>query len=236
MAHPRFREGRLSTGFIAEEFPSGFSGAEIDQSAENAMRALAVAFERANAERGAMISGRIAVRDAVVVPKAWTVREASGSTVIEIEDVDGGFEAIVGGETFRIIGDCGPTVRIFDGTVNGRPMPAQVDRQGLEYRVAWRGAARTLMVISARASELLDRMPAKAQSDLTKFLLSPMPGLLVSLAVEEGEAVKAGQELAVVEAMKMENVMRAERDVVVSAINAEPGDSLAVDQVIMEFE
>ncbi|MEO9959447.1 MAG: biotin/lipoyl-containing protein, partial [Nisaea sp.] len=125
---------------------------------------------------------------------------------------------------------------VFGGTVNGKPFPVQMERKGIDYITSIAGAQRRYTVISRKASELLDRMPKKEAADLSKFLLSPMPGLLVSLAVGEGDAVKAGQELAVVEAMKMENVLRAEKDGTVAKIHAAAGGSLTVDQQIIEFE
>jgi propionyl-CoA carboxylase alpha chain len=150
--------------------------------------------------------------------------------------VDGGYDVSLGEVSVQVRGDCGPTVKLFDGLVDGKPTAIQIERDGGGYRAIHGGAERLLRVIPARVSELLDLMPVKQAPDMSKYLLSPMPGLLVSVAVAEGDAVKAGQELAVVEAMKMENVMRATRDGTVSKIHATAGSSLAVDQPIIEFE
>jgi len=122
------------------------------------------------------------------------------------------------------------------GTVNGAPFSAQIERLMLAYRVTHLGAQTEVRVLSPRAAELNALMPFKAPPDLSKFLLSPMPGLLVDVAVKPGQAVRAGEKLAVIEAMKMENVLIAMRDGVVAQVRAQQGESLAVDQVIMEFE
>ena len=241
MAHPRFREGRLSTGFIAEEFPSGFDGAALSDEAVNATRATAVAFEWAATERAACISGQVALARRAEAgkqsdPSAFVIRDGEVRVSASVTTVDGGYDVLLDGTPHPVRGDCGPTVTVFDGNVAGRPVAIQIERDGTGYRVGHGGADRRIQVVSARVSEYLDLMPVKQAPDMSRFLLSPMPGLLVSVAVSAGEAVKAGQELAIVEAMKMENVMRAERDGVVSKVHAAAGASLAVDQAIIEFE
>ncbi|MGH6960299.1 MAG: biotin/lipoyl-containing protein, partial [Dongiaceae bacterium] len=125
---------------------------------------------------------------------------------------------------------------IYQGTVNGRAVSVQVERHGVGYRLSHDGVQVDLQVLTPRAAKLAALMPVKRAPDMSKFLLSPMPGLLVSLAVAAGQEVKAGQELCVVEAMKMENLLLAERDGRVAALRANPGDSLSVDQAILEFE
>jgi propionyl-CoA carboxylase alpha chain len=132
--------------------------------------------------------------------------------------------------------DWRPGAPLFQGRIDGRAVTVQVDRRGPSYRLTHGGAEVEALVVRPRVAELAARMPAKASPDLSRLLLSPMPGLLVRLAVEEGQEVKTGEELAVVEAMKMENVLRAERDGVVATVHARPGASLAVDQAILEFE
>jgi propionyl-CoA carboxylase alpha chain len=128
-----------------------------------------------------------------------------------------------------------PGQALLRATVDGAPMTWQVERDGIGWRLTRGGATIAMRVLTPRAAELAALMPVKQPPDLSRFLLSPMPGLLVALAVGEGQEVKAGEELAVVEAMKMENVLRAERDGRVAKVRAQPGDSLAVDQVILEF-
>jgi propionyl-CoA carboxylase alpha chain len=121
------------------------------------------------------------------------------------------------------------------GDVGGKPFCAQIERVGLKYRVTHNGTALEALVMSPRAAELNALMPLKAPPDLSKFLLSPMPGLLVEVAVQPGQAVSAGERLAVIEAMKMENILVATQDCVVAAVRAAKGESLAVDQIIVEF-
>ncbi|MBO6559946.1 MAG: acetyl/propionyl/methylcrotonyl-CoA carboxylase subunit alpha [Nisaea sp.] len=236
MAHERFRDGRLTTNFIAEEYPDGFEGAPVSEEIENAMRAVAVAAECANAERNRMISGQTPVGDRKPIPSAWKVRHDDAAEDAEAAFVDGGYDVTIGGTKYEVRGALRAGEPVFGGTVNGKPFPVQMERRGIDYHTSIAGAQRQFTVLSRKASDLLDRMPKKEAADLSKFLLSPMPGLLVSLAVSEGDPVKAGQELAVVEAMKMENVLRATKDGTVAKIHAAAGASLAVDQQIMEFE
>jgi propionyl-CoA carboxylase alpha chain len=125
---------------------------------------------------------------------------------------------------------------LFEGQIDGAPVTVQLDRKGVTWLVHRAGAAIEMRVVTRAAGELAALMPVKVPPDMSKYLLSPMPGLLVTVAVKEGQHVKAGEELAVVEAMKMENVLRAERDGTVAKIAAEAGQSLSVDQVILEFE
>ena len=238
MAHPRFREGRLSTGFIAEEFPSGFHGADLGPERVAAMRAVAVAFARARAGRDARIGGRIALPRRAAPDGAgngFVLRDGEARVRVAAEAAEGGCDLALDGVPVAVRGACDPSVGIFEGTVDGRALAVQVDWEGTGHRLRHGGAERFVRVLPERVSALLDLMPVKEAPDMSRFLLSPMPGLLVSVAVAEGDAVEAGQELAVVEAMKMENVMRAERDGVVAKIHAAPGDSLAVDQPIVEF-
>ena len=204
--HPRFREGRLSTGFIAEEFGDGFTGGQLTADRQRAAHA-----------------------EVVLRGPAATVSGQVGA-------IDGGYEVTIDGHVLTVIGACDPTVRIFTGTVDGAAMALEIERVGLAYEIAHNGVRAQFLALTPAAAAALDKMPVKEAADMSRFLLSPMPGLLTSVAVAVGEPVKAGQELAVIEAMKMENVMRAERDGVVAAIHAAAGDSLAVDQAILEFE
>lgn len=141
----------------------------------------------------------------------------------------------IGDENFVVITDWHPGKSVFVGNVNGRDISVEVDRLNTGYRLTHDGASEVVTVFTPREAELAALMPEKLPPDLSKYLLCPMPGLVVSIEVEEGQEVKAGQPLAVVEAMKMENILRAERDGVVTKVAAKPGDSLAVDEVILEF-
>ncbi|MDF1794347.1 MAG: acetyl/propionyl/methylcrotonyl-CoA carboxylase subunit alpha, partial [Thalassobaculaceae bacterium] len=236
IAMDRFRKGNITTNFIAEEFPDGFEGAAIGQYERGAMQALAVAFGRDDAERSLRISGQVANRGKSEIATLWTVREGRENTRVEIRPVEDGYDAVVAGQRYAVRGALDATIAVFDGNVNGEPFPVQIDRDGIYRELSFGGASMRVLVVPPRVADALDKMPAKEAADTSKLLVSPMPGLLVSLAVAEGDAVKAGQEICVVEAMKMENVLRAEKDGTVAKVHASAGASLAVDQTIVEFE
>ena len=150
---------------------------------------------------------------------------------IRFRDADGGK-----GEKLKVLTEWRPGNPLFTGTINGEPIAIKLRSTPQGYRLDWRGASVHAMVLSPRMAELYALMPVKEAPDTSKQLLCPMPGLVVFIDVAEGDIVEEGQPLATVEAMKMENVLRAERRAKVAALKAEPGDSLAVDAVIMEFE
>jgi propionyl-CoA carboxylase alpha chain len=232
---PRFIAGNLATSFIADEFPQGFTGTDITAEALAETVIAAAALQRITAEHAARIGGQLPGRRSLV-PEEWVVclderREAVRATresdAIAIEGPEG--------RRHRVATDWQPGQPLFRALIDNDPATYQVDRDGVGFRLTRGGATVAVKVLPPRAAELLAQIPVKPAPDLSRFLLSPMPGLLVSLAVGEGQEVKAGEELAVVEAMKMENVLRAERDGKVGRIRAKAGDSLAVDQVILEF-
>jgi propionyl-CoA carboxylase alpha chain len=152
-----------------------------------------------------------------------------------VRSVDGGTDVEIDGRTMTLRGDLSPGRLVFDGTVNGHPLAARIERDGIHYVLAHGGIDARALVLTPEAARYAAMMPVKAPADLSRYLLSPMPGLLVSLAVAAGQEVKAGETLAVIEAMKMENVLKAERDGSIKQLLAKPGDSLAVDQKILEF-
>jgi propionyl-CoA carboxylase alpha chain len=238
MAHPRFADGRLTTGFIAEEFPDGFSGRVLDGEVRTKLLAVAAAIHHRAAERNRRISGQIPAQRSATAAVAgrWVVRYDRTNAPAAVTTVDGGYEVAIEGKVHRIRTDWAIGDPLFDGTVDGSRMVVQVDAVGIGHRLFHSGAAMDVQVLTPRAADLSDLMPIKLPPDMSKFLLSPMPGLLVSLAVELGQEVHAGEPLAVVEAMKMENTLRAERSGRVTAIHAAPGDSLGVDQKIIEFD
>ncbi|MHB1219325.1 MAG: acetyl-CoA carboxylase biotin carboxylase subunit [Alphaproteobacteria bacterium] len=236
MADPKFQGGTFTTGFIAENYPGGFHGAALDKKDDARLLAVAAAVHRRAVERDAGISGQLRGHEAVPGTD-WVARFDGTDHALNVMPVDGGYE--VGGEgasMHRVESDWRPGQSLFRGKVDGHELVVQIDRAGAGYRLSQGGATRTVLVMTPRTAELAKHMPEKAAPDMSRFLLAPMPGLLVSVAVKTGQDVKAGEELAVVEAMKMENVLRAERDGKVKKIHAAPKDSLAVDQVILEFE
>ncbi|WP_299819892.1 acetyl/propionyl/methylcrotonyl-CoA carboxylase subunit alpha [uncultured Roseibium sp.] len=239
MNHPRWRSGKLSTSFIADEYPDGFFPSLPDEAAYSVLAAVALSMGALERERLDHLPGRLrphsgALREdwVVKVDKTYVpIRLAAGypGTPIELD------VAIGDGPVMTVESDWAPGDPLWSGTVGSRPVTVQVRTVTGGYRLDWQGSSVIAKVMTPRAAELDGLMPEKLPPDTSKLLLCPMPGLVVSIAVSEGQEVKAGEQLAVVEAMKMENVLRAERDCTVTAIKAAAGDSLAVDAVIMEF-
>jgi len=238
MANPRFRAGELSTNFIAEEFPDGFQGSEVSGENLDVLIAVAAILQQRRAGQEATISGQMdgALEFDPAKPADWVVMLGQQAHPRTVTPENGAYR-VTGGNSDLLIETGG---RIADLVVpcfiDSRPVTVQVDRRGPALRLSYAGADIEALVLTPLAAKLAQRMPVKEPPDLSRYLLSPMPGLLMTLAVEEGQLVKVGQELAVVEAMKMENVLRAERDWSVAKIQARPGESLAVDQAILEFE
>ncbi|MDA1089083.1 MAG: acetyl/propionyl/methylcrotonyl-CoA carboxylase subunit alpha [Proteobacteria bacterium] len=235
MGHPRFAEGRLSTDFIAEEYPDGFHAQDLMPDDPKLLICVAACVHRAYQERASMISGQIQGRQRVVADD-WVVLMHGGKYDVSVTLRDGGYDLSLKSGSVAIQSDWKIGEALFQGDIEGRRFCIQVERVGIAYRLTHAGAEADALVMNARTAELQALMPVKVAPDTSKFLLSPMPGLLVSLSVGPGQEVKFGEELAVVEAMKMENVLRAEQDGVVAAVRAKAGESLTVDQVILEFE
>jgi propionyl-CoA carboxylase alpha chain len=235
LRHPRFTAGRLTTGFIAEAFPEGFDRAGADPHDVGLLTAVAAVVHHRHREREAAIGGRLRA----VEPSSggeWVVMRPDASRQVTVAATAEGFAVIDGESSYELVSAWRVGEPLYQGTINGRSVTVQVESRGVGYRLAHGSAQIDFLVVSPRAAELAALMPVKRPPDLSKFLLSPMPGLLVSLAVQAGQEVKVGQEICVVEAMKMENLLRAERDGRVSVLHAKSGDSLAVDQPIVEFE
>jgi len=240
MQHPRWREGRLSTAFIAEEFPDGFKPLRPGEAEKAAFAAIAVAAELVRRNRLDSLDGRLRPHSGRM-KRDWVVKLDGEYLPVALGEWGSSSDpgpfsmSIAGGPTTKITSDWRPGEPVWRGTVNGLRVAVQIRPALNSVRLAWRGMSVLAQAMLPRTAELERLMPVKQAPDTSKLLLCPMPGLVVSLAVAVGQQVKAGETLAIVEAMKMENVLRAERDVTVSRINAKPGDSLAVDAVIMEF-
>jgi len=235
LAHPRFAEGRLSTDFIADEYPDGYIPARPEGDLKDRFLAVAAFVHTRIAERARQIGQfGIPAEPTGVVP--LTVWIGSDAAEIEVRFNGGAATIRFDGREIGISADWRIGDPLLAATIAGEAATFQVDRVGTGYRLTHGGAEALVRVLTRRASALNELMPEKAAPDLSKFLLSPMPGLLVSVAVEVGAAVRAGEELAVVEAMKMENILHAVSDGTVKEVRAAPGDSLAVDQTILEFE
>jgi propionyl-CoA carboxylase alpha chain len=235
MVHTRFMTGRISTNMIAEEYPHGFHAADVPHDDPALLIAVAAFLHRSYMDRAAKISGQMLGHERKV-KNDWVVLMGGQSHPVHIELVEGGYDVVYMGENYQVRSDWQFGQPLFKGTLNGTDICIQVERRGMHYRLFHWGSQADVMVMSPRVAELQALMPEKAPPDLSKFLLSPMPGLLTKLAVQVGQEVKAGEELAVIEAMKMENVLRADQDAKVARILATTGESLAVDQAIIEFE
>jgi propionyl-CoA carboxylase alpha chain len=233
--HQRFRDGRISTNFIAEEYPDGFTGAPLPEATERRMVAVAVVAHLLEQGRATSISGQVPHFRARM-GQDWQV--ASGEKSYDVNAVAGesGTDVTVDGEHLVIETDWRPGDARFRGRAGGRKIEMLIARSAEGYRLTFDGATLDFAVRSPRGAELAALMPIKEAPDMSKMLVCPMPGALIQLHVEEGEEVKAGQPLAVIEAMKMENTLRAEADGVIAKINNKPGDSLAVDEIILELE
>jgi len=235
MQHPRFRAGALTTGFIAEEYPEGFQGAPADE-ALLADLAIVAALAGSEKDRQAVAVGG-QLNGPVAAPEERVVRLAGAEHRVRFEAYEGGRLACVdGGPPHEVIGGWRPGEPLFKGSIDGRDRIVQIARKGRQWRLTTRGASHLADVLPEHVALLSRHMIEKIPPDLSKYLICPMPGLLTALHVGVGDQVEAGQPLAVVEAMKMENILRAEKAGTVAKVDAQPGDSLAVDAVILEFE
>jgi propionyl-CoA carboxylase alpha chain len=249
MAHPRWQAGHLSTGFIAEEFPGGFRPIVPSRETANVLAAVAAAIDHVLGERKRRISGQAAGR-AVSRERRRAVRLGDTEISLDIIRSDSGSsrsaaesaaDVLVvdvlgsGAAHYVLASGWRPGDSLWRGTIDGESIVVQVRPVLNGFDLAHRGIEVRAYVYTDCEAAAARLMPVKTAADSGKAVRCPMPGLIISIAVTEGQEVKTGDTLALVEAMKMENVLRAERDGVVKSIKAKPGDSLAVDAVIMEF-
>jgi propionyl-CoA carboxylase alpha chain len=246
LAHPKFVAGDFNTGFIAEHYAHGFRAEDVPHDDPLFLVALAAFVRRKSRERATTISGQLpgyavnAGKDYVVVTLADDGQHRY--TAVHVDEFHGELGSArvrVGQVEFEIRSQSRLNDIVITGTVNGRLFVAQIERgtpkNPLALRVQHNGTRIDALVVSPRMAELHALMPFKAPPDLSRFILSPMPGLLVQVAVVPGQKVQAGERVAVIEAMKMENVLFAAADGVVSKVMAAQGESLTVDQPIVEF-
>ena len=235
MQHPRFQAGNFTTAFIAEEYPKGFDASDVPHDDPALLIGVAAFVHRTYIDRAARVTGQLPGHE-LKVGDEWVVLRDGVPHSVTVEAAEGGYDVTYSGETFKLRSDWKLGEALFEGTVNGEPFTMQLERRKLAYRLFHWGTQVDLTVLRARAAELLSLMPEKQAPDMSKFLLSPMPGLLREVAVIVGQDVKAGEKLAVIEAMKMENILKAEQDGKVKKVSAAAGESLSVDQIIIEFE
>jgi propionyl-CoA carboxylase alpha chain len=234
--HPKFISGHMTTAFIAEEYPDGFHGVDLPEDDLRRVAAMAAAMHRVAEIRRARISGRMDNHERHVGDD-WVVSLAGHSFNVTVNpDPDGADIIFDDGGLVRVTSGWRPGNPLAEAMVDGAPLVLKVSKVPGGYQMRTRGAEMVVHVRTQRQAELAALMPEKVAPDTSKLLLCPMPGLIVKIDVEVGQEVQDGQALCTVEAMKMENILRAEKKGVVSKINAGPGDSLAVDDVIMEFE
>jgi propionyl-CoA carboxylase alpha chain len=230
MQHPRFRSGNLTTGFIAEEYPDGFHGAPASDDLKRNLAAIAGFLATARADRARRVDGQLG--DRLDPPGEWAVRfDKSDFAVVLAGDL-----VTVDGTSIDLEMEYTPGDRLVHAEVGGEALAVKVEPLRTGFRLTTRGAIHVVDVLPQRVAGLTVHMIEKIPPDLSKFLICPMPGLLVALHVKAGDSVEGGQPLAVVEAMKMENILRAEKSGKVKSVNAKAGESLAVDAIILELE
>ena len=230
MQHERFRSGELTTGFIAEEYPEGFEGAATSDALKRNLAAIGGVLATLDADRARRVDQQLDGRTLAVGD--WTVRIDGTDFEVSLEE-----EAItVDGDEIALDLEYTPGETMIDVEVADEALTIQLAKTRAGFDITTRGATHSLRILPAHIAPLAEHMIEKIPPDLSKFLICPMPGLLVKLHVGEGDEVQPGQPLATVEAMKMENILRAEKQGVISSLNAEEGESLAVDAIILELE
>ena len=230
MQHPRFRSGDLTTGFIAEEYPEGFHGAAASPELLRDIAAIAAFLATANADRARQIDNQLS--GPLDPPGEWQVKIGDALHDVVLD----GDEILVDGTPVDLSMIYTPGDAIVTADIGEEEIAVKVETTRTGFRLTTRGAIHNVRVLPARAAQYVQHMIEKIPPELSRFLICPMPGLLVRLDVAEGEQVEIGQPLAVIEAMKMENILRAEKAGTVKSVNAKAGDSLAVDAIILELE
>jgi propionyl-CoA carboxylase alpha chain len=241
MAHPRWRDGRLSTSFIPEEYPNGFNGISPDSELSHHLAMVALWMELDRRIRLARASDPASSMTASP-QRHWVVATGDATIPLEVGVIrsDGGLAVDMhppaSGEAVTVASDWRPGEPIWSGTIGAMPRAIQCRPITGGARLLYRGVDASVRVMTPQVAALAALMPEKAAVDSSNQIRCPMPGLVVAINVSEGQQVRAGEAIAIVEAMKMENVLRAERDATVAKITASPGDILAVDDVIVELE
>ncbi len=230
MQHPRFRSGELTTGFIAEEYPDGFSGAATSDDLLRTLAGIAGFMACAQSDRARQVDGQLG--DDLDPPAEWHVRIGAATHLVDVSEED----LLVDGEHLNIGLEYTPGDRLVVADLDGKELAVKVSKTRTGFKLTTRGASHMAICLPAHVAPLAAYMIEKVPPDLSRFLLCPMPGLVTAIHVAAGDKVEAGQPLAVVEAMKMENILRAEKAGVVKSVNAAAGESLAVDAVILEME
>ena len=235
MAHNKFASGDFSTNTIAEEYPEGFDAAAVAPEDPAIMVVVAAAMLRSYRDRAAQLEGQMDGHGRSV-PDDWVVIMHGEHYPVTVVPTDGGHAVCYEGSDYSLLSDWQFGDHLYSGTINNAPVSVQIHRDNQKYRLWHGGHQCDLSILTPREAELMKLMPEKEPPDVSRHLLAPMPGLLISIAVKEGDEVKVGEELAVLEAMKMENTLRAERNGIVAKVHFEAGASIEVDELIMELE
>jgi propionyl-CoA carboxylase alpha chain len=230
MQHPRFRSGELTTGFIAEEYPDGFHGSPASAQFIRKLAAIAAFVATAQADRACQISGQLG--DVLDPPSSWHVKIGDASHHVTLN----GDEVAVDGAPIALSMEYTPGDKLVSADVDGDAVTVKVTNTHIGFKFNTRGASHKVRVLPSHIADFADHMIEKIPPDLSRYLICPMPGLITAIYVSAGDKVEAGQPMAIVEAMKMENILRAEKAGIVKMINAVAGESLAVDAVILEME
>jgi len=233
--HEKFTSGNMTTAFIEEEYPDGFEGVSLAQGDVARIAAACAAMHRVAEIRRTRVTGRMGNHERVVSSE-WVVSLEGDDHPVSIDADKSGATVTIDDATIRVESDWTPGQPLAKVSIDGAPLVMKVGKISGGFRIRYRGADVKVHVRSPRQAELAKLMPEKLPPDTSKMLLCPMPGLIVKVDVEVGDEVQDGQALCTVEAMKMENILRAEKKAVITKINAAAGDSLMVDDVIMEFE
>jgi len=231
MQHPRFRSGELTTGFIAEEYPDGFHGAATSDALKSDLAAIAGFIATARADRARQVDGQLASE--LPPPFDWSVTIDGTTHEVSFGDED---EITVDGVEVDLAMEYTPGDRLVMAEIGNATLAVKIEPTRTGLKMTTRGAIHKVLILPAHVAPLSQHMLVKVPPDLSRYLICPMPGLLVTLNVGVGDTVEAGQPLAVVEAMKMENILRAEKSGKIKAVNAKAGESLAVDAIILEME
>ena len=235
MQHPRFRGGDVTTGFIAEEYPDGFEGSPLTDELRNDFQVAAVVMQAIEVEHANLIDGQLNGHGADFGDD-WVVVIDKTPAQLSIEDLGDGYVVSCGMTRMKVTTNWQPGQPVMQLTIDRRHVTIELDRRPLGTLMTSRGTGRAVAAFTPRGFALSQHMIEKVPPDLSRYLLCPMPGLVVDIKVAAGDEVQPGQPLAIVEAMKMENILRAEKQAVVKDVRAAKGDSLAVDQIILEFE
>ena len=230
MQHPRFRSGDITTGFIAEEYPDGFHGAPASAELLREIAAVAGFMACANADRARQVDGQLG--DDLDPPGDWQITVDGVAHDVEI----GADEILVDGVSLNLFLEYTPGDRMVIAEIDDSDLAIKVTKTATGFAMTTRGAMHKVRCLPAHVAPLALHMIEKIPPDLSRYLICPMPGLITAVNVEAGDKVEAGQPLAIVEAMKMENILRAEKSGIVKIVNAKAGDSLAVDAIILEME